>query len=228
MNSFTVFSRVTHAIDRLRQRTLTVVSAVDPLYKNAIVCDNVSFLLSNFHQAATVPLHPLSSSCCASNQVDGATTTVKGHRFLTLAAAKKIVGLIRFINSFGVHQQNNSFVQRYPASFTSTSGEDEDDNDCVAVLALATSKLARRSRATIAGISEKTFFSILSKLHQGRASEEPLESFLSLDLLCVPWDLHYGRVWCRRQELSSLFRVVSFKDVDMVTWHKVLVATIVL
>lgn len=175
--------RVIQVFKKFKTRTLSTT----PLQTFDIVDDNVTLLLTNFHSQST------------GWRASETRTFLRGHRELTYSSAVKVVGLISFVAGFAPLQ--NDFV----ACTTTTAGD--DDRMEVALLAVATSKLAQKTGKK-APASHGTFLGLVSAMHCRRSSGEIPNFLISLDFIPLAWDVHLGRIWSRRKEVSSLIGIV--------------------
>lgn len=202
--SYAHLCSVADAVGLLRQQTLSVISvdiSVD------VRVDNVTLLLANFHKDFKPLYHGGSSRSIAPSI--STSVAVRGRRGLTRTAAKSIVGLINFINSFA-GDQHSSFAQREKRKLSSATSRSVESEDDVAILTRATSNLSRNvPKPPVILRSIRTFFTVVSEINQVRTSATIPQTFCALELLYVPWKVHCGRIWARRRELSALIGVVS-------------------
>lgn len=205
--------RIIQTIKTLQLQTLSLKTRSPEL-----IVDNISLLLSNFHLPTPSP--GKSSNDRRSSLIT--VPSVRGHRELTTSAARGVVGLIRSINRLApatlgqtpvplgqtpVRSERKSTL----TMTTTTAGENDDDVDGVAIVALATAQLVKKNRKSIT-VYQRTFLTIVSQIHKSRTPGSVPRYLLPLELIPAAWDVHLGRIWARRKELSALVGIVSWNN----------------
>lgn len=133
-------------------------------------------------------------------------------RYLGLNAAKRVMALIRFINSFTVNpvQQKSCLPARQRSALSTTADEEEaSEFNYFNIFEMARSRIKRKREKAKIVRNYETFFCIVCRIQQQKFRGGSFSSLISLDLLYAPWDIHYGRLWSRRNEISLLIKTVS-------------------